>query len=84
MTTTMSGRIPRWGTKPRQKRAGSLNNLSAPQPVRLPNPKPTTINKPDSRYERGTTGVQVTPHANRYFAEFRNACQVFLPERKPD
>ena len=60
MTTTTSGRIPRSATKPRSERAGRLNNLSAPHPARLPNPKPTTINKPDSRYDRGTTGGQVT------------------------
>ena len=59
MTTTTSGRIPRLGTKPRQKHAGRLSNLSAPHPARLPNPKPTTINKPDSRDDRETTGGQV-------------------------
>ncbi|WP_208394390.1 hypothetical protein, partial [Pseudochelatococcus lubricantis] len=32
----------------------------APRPARLPNPKPTTIKPKDSRYERGTTGGQVT------------------------
>ena len=32
----------------------------------MPNPKPTTINKPDSRYERGTTAGQVT--ANQPFS----------------
>lgn len=32
----------------------------APRPARLPNPKPTTINPKDSRYERGTTGGQIT------------------------
>jgi len=31
----------------------------APRPARLPNPKPTTSNPKDSRYERGTTGGQV-------------------------
>ena len=31
-------------------------------PGGLPNPKPTTINKPDSRHERGTTGGRVTSH----------------------
>ena len=35
-------------------------NLRAPRPARLPKPKTTTINPKDSRYERGTTGGQVT------------------------
>ena len=52
-TTTMSGRIPRWATRPPQKRAGRLSNPRTPYPARLPNPKPTTINPKDSRYERG-------------------------------
>src|SRR5690606_14137870 len=39
---------------------GRLSNLRAPRPARLPHPKPTTINPKDSRYERGTTGRQVT------------------------
>src|SRR5690606_31164223 len=39
--------------------AGRLSYLRAPRPARLPNPKPTTINSKDSRYERGTTGGQV-------------------------
>ena len=55
-TTTTSGRIPRWATRPPQKRAGRLSNLMAPRPARLPHPKPTTIKPKDSRYERGTTG----------------------------
>ena len=55
-----SGRTPRLATRPRQNRAGRLSNLKAPCPARLPNPKPTTINPKDSRYERGTTGGQVT------------------------
>jgi hypothetical protein len=58
-TTTTSGRIPRWATRPRQKRAGRLSNPRAPRPPRLPHPKPTTINPKDSRHERGTTGGQV-------------------------
>jgi hypothetical protein len=37
-----------------------LSYLMAPRPARLPNPKPTTINPKDSRYERGTTGGQVS------------------------
>ena len=60
MTTTTSGRIPRWETKPRQKHAGRLSYMTETRPARLPNPKPTTINTQDSRYERGTTGGQVT------------------------
>jgi len=36
-----------------------LSYLMATRPARLPNPKPTTINPKDSRYERGTTGGQV-------------------------
>ncbi len=60
-TTTMSGRIPRWATKRPQKRAGRSSNFTAPRPARLPHPKTTTINPKDSRYERGTTGRQVTP-----------------------
>ena len=56
----MSGRTPRWATRPPQKRAGRLSNLRAPRPARLPNPKPTTINPKDSRYDRGTTGGQVS------------------------
>ena len=59
MTTTTSGRIPRLETKPRQKHAGRLSYLTAMHPARLPNPIPTTINEPDSRCERGTTGGQV-------------------------
>ncbi len=35
---------------------GWRGNLTAPRPARLPNPKPTTINPKDSRYERGTNG----------------------------
>src|SRR5690606_20255840 len=58
-TTTTSGRIPHWAIGVQQKRAGRLSNLRAPRPARLPNPKPTTINPKDSRYERGTTGGQV-------------------------
>ena len=46
-------------TKPRQKRAGRLSYLTAPHPARLPHPKPTIINTPDSRYDRRTTGGQV-------------------------
>jgi hypothetical protein len=38
-----------------------LSNLWAPRPARLPNPKLTTINPKDSRYERGTAGGQVSP-----------------------
>ena len=52
-----SGRIPRWATRPRQKRAQRLNYLAAPRPARLPDSKPTTIQPKDSRYERGTTGA---------------------------
>src|SRR5690606_15094446 len=59
-TTTTSGRIPHWAIGVQQKRAGRLSNLRAPRPARLPNPKPTTINPKDSRYERGTNGGQVT------------------------
>ena len=62
MTTTMSGRIPRWATRPRQKRAGRSSYLMATRPTRLPNPKPMPINPKDSRYERGTTGGQVSCH----------------------
>jgi hypothetical protein len=40
----------------------------------LPNPKPTTINPKDSRYERGTTGGQVT------FVEAVNAYKKALAE----
>src|SRR5690606_34646871 len=58
--TTTSGRIPHWAIGVQQKRAGRLSNLRAPRPARLPNPKPTTINPKDSRYERGTNGGQVT------------------------
>ena len=57
--TTSSGPIPRLATRPQQKHAERLSNLRAPRPARLPNPKPTTINPKDSRYERGTTGGQV-------------------------
>ena len=39
-----------------------LSDLTAPRPARLPNPKPTTINKLDAHYERGTTGRQVTTY----------------------
>src|SRR5690606_5204998 len=72
--TTTSGRIPHWAIGVQQKRAGRLSNLRAPRPARLPNPKPTTINPKDSRYERGTTGGQVTA------MEFRNekACLCHL------
>jgi hypothetical protein len=56
MTTITSHPTHRSPTKPRQKRAGRLSYLMAPRPARLPNPKPTTINPKDSRYERGTTG----------------------------
>ena len=31
----------------------------------MPNPKPTTINPKDSRYERGTTGGQVSSNEGR-------------------
>src|SRR5690606_1989315 len=67
-TTTTSGRIPHWAIGVQQKRAGRLSNLRAPRPARLPNPKPTTINPKDSRYERGTNGGQVSRlehHAER-------------------
>ena len=63
MAATPSGRSPRWGTNPRQKHAWRVRCLKAPRPARLPNPKPTTINPPDSRDERGTTGGQVTTSA---------------------
>ena len=59
-TTTTSGPIPRWATRPRPTRAERLSNLRAPRPARLPHPKPTNINPKDSRYERGTTGGRVT------------------------
>jgi hypothetical protein len=62
--TTTSGRISRWATKPPPKRVGHLSNLTAPRPTRLPPPKPTTIKSKDSRYERGTTGGQVTSFTN--------------------
>jgi hypothetical protein len=32
----------------------------ATHPARLPKPQPNNINHKDSRYERGTTGGQVT------------------------
>ena len=35
----------------------------------MPNPKPTNINPKDSRYERGTTGEQVT--TNKFSPEVR-------------
>ena len=61
-TTTTSGRIPRWPTKPRQKRAGRFSYLRAPHPARLPHPNLTNIKPADSSYERGTTGRQVIPY----------------------
>ena len=61
--TTMSGPTHRWETNPQQKRAGRLNYLKPPHPTRLPHPKPPNIKPKDSRYERGTTGGQVRPHA---------------------
>ncbi|WP_323042713.1 transposase [Gemmobacter sp.] len=42
-----------------------MSTLRAPPPARLPNPKPTTIKPKDSRYERGTTGGQVTGRKSR-------------------
>ena len=68
-TTTTFGRIPRSGTKPRSEHAGCLSNLRAPHPARLPKPKPTTINLPDSRYERGTTGGQVNRSINIFLLD---------------
>ena len=59
--TTLSGRIPRWTTRPPQKRAERSSKLIASRPARLPHPKPTTIKPKDSRYDRGTTGGQVNP-----------------------
>ena len=85
MTTAMSGRIPRLETKPRQKHAGRLSNLRAPHPARLPNPKPTIINWPDSRYERGKTGGQVTLYARLekagYFYAIRLPANNVLREK---
>ena len=48
-----------------------MSNLRAPRPARLPHPKPTNINPKDSRYERGTTGGQVTGGAT-----FATAVQI--------
>src|SRR5690606_29067891 len=80
-TTTTSGRIPHWAIGVQQKRAGRLSNLRAPRPARLPNPKPTTINPKDSRYERGTNGGQVTSGEQSLHERLhskRNAPQLFL------
>ena len=41
----------------------------------MPNPKPTTINPKDSRYERGTTGGQVRPE------EFLGAEDLMIQHR---
>ena len=43
--SSLGGRTP--------ARARRTLDLKAPRPARLPNPKPTTINPKDSRYERG-------------------------------
>ncbi len=59
-TTTTSGRIPRWATCHRQKRAGRSGYLMATRPAHLPSPKPMPVHPKDSCYERGTTGGQVT------------------------
>ena len=75
-TTTTSGRIPLWATRPQQKRAGRLSYLIATRPARLSNPKPTTINPKDSRYERGTTGGQVR-------TAIRRSRLVFYPLMAP-
>ena len=40
----------------------------APRLARLPHPKPTTINPKDSRYERGTTGGQVSVNVKTILA----------------
>jgi hypothetical protein len=45
------------------KHARRLNNLTAKHPARVPNPNPTTINKQDRRYERGTNGGLVRSDA---------------------
>ena len=50
------------GNQTPSERAGRLSYLTAPHPPRLPKPKPAIINKPDTRYDRGTTGGQVTAH----------------------
>ena len=61
-TTTMSGHTHRSEIKRPQRRAGRLSNLRAPRPARLPKTTTKTIKTkpPDSRYERGSLGGQVT------------------------
>ena len=76
-TTTTSGPIPRWATRPRPTRAGRLSNLRAPRPARLPHPKPTNINPKDSRYERGTTGGQVRLRGS-VGSQLRHSCSRYL------
>jgi hypothetical protein len=44
-----------------------LSYLMAPRPARLPHLKPTTIKPKDSRYDRGTTGGQVSKHVHYVF-----------------
>lgn len=59
-TRATSGPIPHWATRPRQTRAGRLSYLMATRPARSPHPKPMPIKPEDPRYERGTTGRQVS------------------------
>ena len=57
------------GNQTPSERAGHLSQMRATHPARVPNPKPKTINQPDSRYERGTTGARVgapAPHPFRF------------------
>ncbi len=61
MTTSMSDRIPCLATKPPSGHAGRTSDMRTTHLARLPEPKPTSINQPDSQYERGTTGGQVKP-----------------------
>ena len=48
------------GNQTPSERARHLSNLRATHPARVLEPKPKTINQPDSRYERGTTGARVS------------------------
>src|SRR6476659_7214713 len=66
-TTTTSGHTRRWGTEHRHKRAGRSCKMETSHPARLCRWGSTNIKPADSRYDRGTSGGQVT----RYIVGWR-------------
>lgn len=64
-TITMSGRTRRWATEHRHKRAGRSCKMEASHPARLCRWGSTNIKPADSRYDRRTSGGQVTGQKRR-------------------